>query len=261
MDNYPEEYSKEAYITWHVQHVEPDIDLQVELTKIMDELKESSKERLSNLADLLYRIHSFHLLAKKTGKEDISDSDTDIQLTEAIQTEAYENLFKSVDSLIDKLWRKNKTRNEDTYITTKNIKHEIGDLVRSSVVTSTFSYAEHLATAIGLWKELIKELEVKEDDYSDIDCIMSQEEAKMENGYFAYHLDIRYKDDLRVEIQIYSKLSEIWRHLSHKLYEKIRLGEDVMWGHGAAASRLVSLGHLLHLAECEVQYLKEEMSK
>ena len=111
MSNYPEEFSKEAYITWHAEHAEPGIDLQGELTKIVYELKESSKTRLIKLAELLSRIHSFHLLAKKTNKEDVSDSETEIQLIYAVQTEAYENLFKSVDSLINKLWRKNKTKN------------------------------------------------------------------------------------------------------------------------------------------------------
>jgi ppGpp synthetase/RelA/SpoT-type nucleotidyltranferase len=109
--------------------------------------------------------------------------------------------------------------------------------------------------------DIIEQANIDNADFQDIQKISPKEEAKMANGYFAYHVDVLYKDGLRIEIQIFSKMSEIWRHLSHKLYEKVRLGEDVKWGHGTAASRLVSLGHLLHLAECEVEFLKSSMQR
>ncbi|OIN05952.1 hypothetical protein BFS86_20010 [Shewanella algae] len=259
MADFPTEYSKQAYINWHNEYVEPEKNLEKELNALMDTLKETSRARLAKLADLFSRIHAFHLLAKKAQNEDVSDSETDIKLIDAVKTENYDNLFKSVDSILDKLWRKNKGREAGSYVTIDSIKSEIGDLVRSSIVTSTFSYATHYANSVRIWRELIGELQISVVDYSDIEEIITQEEAKIDKGYFAYHLEIRYSDGLRVEMQIYSKLSEIWRHLSHKLYEKVRLGEEVTWGHGAAASRLVSLGHLLHLAECEVQHLKGSM--
>lgn len=259
METYPQEFNKQTYIDWHNKHISPGQNLVSELNTLLEELQEGQRERLTKLAELLSRIHSFHLLSKKAQKEDISDSDTEIQLEESLRTEKYENLFKSIDSIIDKLWRKNKDREVGQYITTENIKNEIGDLIRTSLITSTFSYAESFTNTIGIWREIINELQLNEKDYSDISAIEAQEEAKMQNGYFAYHLDVIYEDGIRVEIQVYSRLSEIWRHLSHKLYEKVRLGEDVAWGHGTAASRLVSLGHLLHLAECEVEYLKSEM--
>lgn len=257
MEAYPQEFDKQKYIDWHNKNIEPGKDLLSELGVLLKALKNEQRERLTKLAELLSRMHSFHLLAKKVQKEDISDSDTEIQLEECLRTdEKYENLYKSIDSIIDKLWRKNKERTSGQYITIDNIKTEIGDLIRTSLITSTFSYAESFTNSIGSWREIIKEIQLNEQDYSDISSIEAQEEAKMQNGYFAYHLDVLYKDGLRVEIQVYSRLSEIWRHLSHKLYDKVRLGEDVDWGHGTAASRLVSLGHLLHLAECEVEYLK-----
>ena len=141
------------------------------------------------------------------------------------------------------------------------MKTEIGDLVRTSIVTSTFAYAESFSSAMVYWKDIAEQAKINPLDYQDIKTISTKEEAKMANGYFAHHIDVLYADGLRVEIQIYSKMSEIWRHLSHKLYEKSRIGENVKWGHGTAASRLVSLGHLLHLAECEVEYLKTSMER
>ncbi|ENO0728343.1 hypothetical protein MHM95_05565 [Pseudoalteromonas sp. CnMc7-15] len=260
MDNYPQEYSMASYIQWHDRNVEPGKSLNDELDLLLSELKDNNKDRLGKLADLLSRIHSFHLLASKMKREDVSDCETQIQLQDRL-LQNYDSLFKTKESIIDKLWRKNKGVKLEDCITSQNIKQSLGDLVRTSIVTSTFSYAENLASSIGLWKDLVAELRIDESDYADIASIETQQEAKMDNGYFAYHLDVKYTDGLRVEVQIYSKLSEVWRHLSHKLYEKIRLGEDVNWGHGAAASRIVSLGHLLHLAECEVQYLKNTIEK
>lgn len=260
MSGYPQEYSKVQYIKWHEQNIEKDISLESEIDNILIKLKEQNKDRLVKLAELLSRTHSFLLLASRMKKEDISDCNTEIQLQENLH-QNYDLLFKSKESILDKMWRKNKEREMGDEITTKNIKDEMGDLIRSSIVTSTFAYADNLASSISLWKDLIDELKLDKNDYKDLVSIDTQQEAKMDKGYFAYHLDVRYSDGLRIEIQIYSKLSQIWRNLSHKLYEKIRLGEDVKWAHGAAAARLVSLGHLLHLAECEVQHLKQNISK
>ncbi|MCF3126353.1 hypothetical protein LRQ09_03040 [Acinetobacter soli] len=259
MSEYPQEYNQAQYIKWHEQYIEKDISLENEIDNILLNLKEQNKDRLAKLAELLSRTHSFLLLASRMKKEDVSDCNTEIQLQENLH-QNYDLLFKSKESILDKMWRKNKDRKQGNEITTTNIKDEMGDLIRSSIVTSTFAYADNLASSIGLWEELIDTLQLNKDHYQDLLSIDTQHEAKMDKGYFAYHLDVRYKDGLRVEIQIYSKLSQVWRSLSHKLYEKVRLGEDVKWGHGAAASRLVSLGHLLHLAECEVQHLKSTIS-
>ncbi|WP_312165408.1 hypothetical protein [Massilia timonae] len=259
MGSFPKVYNRDTYIDWHNRNIEPSKDIIVEIDKLLISLKDEQKTRLENLAQLLSRIDSFNLLSRRSQKKDISDSQTDILLEKALRPEGYDLLFKSSDSILDKLWRKNKERTPSNYVTSENIKNEIGDLIRTSVVTSTFEYAEQFANSVLIWESLIKEFNLDQAAYADIEKIESQEEAKMQNGYFAYHLNIRYSDGIRIEVQIYSRLSQIWRHLSHRLYERVRLGNDVSWGHGTAASRLVSLGHLLHLAECEVEYLKETM--
>lgn len=259
MSIFPEVFNKEAYVSWHNEVVEPDKNLTVELENLVTVLKEEYTERLNSLAELLDRVHAFQLVSMKTNQEDVSDADTEILLAGTLRSGNLESLVKSVDSIIDKLWRKNKNRESNNYITTENIKSEIGDLIRSSIVTSSFTYAHKFANSMKVWRELIEMLSLNADNYANIISIETQEEAKMSNGYFAYHLDVKYNDGLRVEIQVYSKLSEIWRHLSHKLYEKVRIGDEVTWGYGSVASRLVSLGHLLHLAECEVQHLKSNI--
>ncbi|MFX5626998.1 hypothetical protein ABTD72_01850 [Acinetobacter baumannii] len=260
MHNIPQEFTKANYVAWHNSCIEPGKDLIFEINKLLDLLKERENNRLKNLAELLTRLDSFNLLALRAHQQDISDASTEILLEESLRPEKYNQLFKSPDSIIEKLWRKNKSRSPGNFITTENLTSEIGDLIRTSVITSTFEYAKRYAETILIWKDLIPNLPGLEfSNFSDIEKIESQQEVKMQNGYFAYHIDIFYNDGIRIEVQIFSRLSQIWRHLSHKLYEKERVGEKAQWGHGSVASRLVSLGHLLHLAECEVEYLKKTM--
>ncbi|WP_089606279.1 hypothetical protein [Acinetobacter piscicola] len=257
MSNFPEDFKKAIYVEWHNQNIEPNKQLCDEIDSLLNKLKHDQKTRLNNLAQLLSAIDTFIRLSNLSKKKDISDIKTEILLENAIHPENYNNLFKSQDSIIEKLWRKNKGRLPENYITSENIQSHIGDLIRTSIVTSTFEYASEFASTILIWRDLVENFKnIDESLYTDIEKIESKEEVKMQNGYFAYHLDVHYTDGIRIEIQIYSRLSQIWRHLSHKLYEKVRIGEDVTWGHGTMASRLVSLGHLLHLAECEVEYLK-----
>ncbi|HCD2293916.1 TPA: hypothetical protein NBK09_005315, partial [Klebsiella pneumoniae] len=119
--------------------------------------------------------------------------------------------------------------------------------------------ANDFSKALPNWKQKFQLNGIALDDFSNIREIKVEQEAKMASGYFAYHADVIYNDGIHVEIQIYSQLNEVWRGLSHKLYEKTRLQQDVEYGHGTSASRLVSLGHLLHLAECEAERLQSDL--
>jgi ppGpp synthetase/RelA/SpoT-type nucleotidyltranferase len=83
---------------------------------------------------------------------------------------------------------------------------------------------------------------------------------KMASGYFAYHGQVDFASGLIIEIQIYSSLMKSWRKLSHKLYEKARVRTKAkQLDYGTTETRLISLGHLLHLAECELTRLDNEL--
>ena len=196
--------------------------------------------------------------SKKTNNEDTSSLHCEILLEQQLESD-YNSIFKSTDSIIDKLWRKNKDESPDSYITTENFNYRIKDLIRSSVIVSTQSYAKDLSTALSDWKNKLEINDISTGEYNDIFEIVVEHEAKMASGYFAYHIDVVYDDNTHIELQIYSQLNNVWRNLSHKLYEKTRLNQDVTHGHGTVASRLVSLGHLLHLAECEAERLRSDL--
>jgi ppGpp synthetase/RelA/SpoT-type nucleotidyltranferase len=84
---------------------------------------------------------------------------------------------------------------------------------------------------------------------------------KMASGYFAYHGLIRFSSGHVVEVQIYSALMSEWRKLSHLLYERVRVEPITQHEFGSKETRLISLGHALHLAECEIQRLSHEIDR
>lgn len=254
--SYPQSYDFDQYVRWHEKNITEDISLVYKLNQLRDSLKEK-RERLQNLSELLSKLHTVLIRAKQTDGQDISILKCDIQLEEQLANEYYDHIFKSVNSIVDKLWRKNKDRSE--YIRLDNIQKEIKDLVRSSVVVSSQSYARDFSQAVKDWRQKLEINEIPLENYNDITVISVEQEAKMASGYFAYHVDVVYNDGMHIEIQIYSQLNEVWRKLSHKLYEKTRLSNHIEYGHGTSASRLVSLGHLLHLAECEAERLQGDL--
>ena len=254
--NCPIPYNFDQYVAWHNQIVEPDMNIIDELTILMNSLKQN-RDRFEKLAQLLDHLNTVLLRAKRTADVDVSSYKCEILLDTQLSTGKYDDIFKSTTSIIDKLWRKN--RNTTNYVKTTNIKENIKDLARSSVILSTHKFANDFSKALPNWREKLGWNHVALDDFSNIIEIKVEQEAKMASGYFAYHADVIYDDGFHVEIQIYSQLNEVWRGLSHKLYEKTRLQQDVEYGHGTSASRLVSLGHLLHLAECEAERLQKEL--
>lgn len=254
--NYPNTYSFNSYVDWHENTIESDNDLVQKLNQHMELLKQNT-DRLLYLSQLLDKINTVLLRAKQTNGEDIELFNCNILLQAQILPYRYHEIFKSIESIVDKLWRKNKDTTD--YITVENINSRIKDLIRSSVIVSTHSYAKDFSRTLNDWRRVFEINSIAPDDYQDISEIIVEQEAKMASGYFAYHVDVVYNDGVHVEIQIYSQLNEIWRSLSHKLYEKTRLQQNVEHGHGTSASRLVSLGHLLHLAECEAERLHDDL--
>lgn len=254
----PNPYNFEHYVAWHNQVVEPETNIIDELTVLMNSLKQN-RDRFEKLAQLLDHLNTVLLRAKQTADVDVSSYKCEILLSTQLSTGKYDDIFKSHNSIIDKLWRKN--RNTTNYVKTTNIKENIKDLARSSVILSTHKFANDFSKALPNWRQKLELNHIALDDFANISEIKVEQEAKMASGYFAYHADVIYVDGFHVEIQIYSQLNEVWRGLSHKLYEKTRLQQDVEYGHGTSASRLVSLGHLLHLAECEAERLQRDLEQ
>lgn len=252
---FPSSYNESQYVAWHEKNIKADTNLRESISQLRAELHSSCEARLDELFKLFKEIESVQKFSLDEN-DDTYGIDWPV-ISPRKNPENYDILFKSNASILEKMWRKNSNIHNDDYVKIENIKSRIGDLVRTSIVFSTLSHAQKFTQIAKNWARLAEEKSLRPAGLSDIRIA---EEAKMENGYFAYHIDVVY-DDLRIEVQVFSKLAETWRHLSHKMYELDRIGKGKKKGYNTVASRLISLGHLLHIAECEAEEIKAEISK
>jgi len=84
-------------------------------------------------------------------------------------------------------------------------------------------------------------------------------ELKMASGYFAYHCYFHFKEGFIVEMQIFSELSNYCRKLSHHIYEKLRDEAKEDFKFNDVESRMIAMGHLLYLADCELHNIEIEL--
>lgn len=262
MPEFPQTFSKDLYISWHNKTVPEDADIVDRLNDLRSDLKNSSPSSLAALSQLLTQIKAFTEKECKVRFKGISQGQFSVptaQFSPQPNNKGFDLLFKSADSILEKLWRKNLKRSTN-FASLSNLEEEITDLVRTSVVAPTLGHARLFAERLENWGDIVDAPDI-EQHLSEIDRVDVDMEAKLASGYFAYHSNVHFKSGLCIEVQIYSQLSEAWRSISHRLYETTRLKESLVTGAGSAEARLVSLGHLLHLAECELDRLAIDFTR
>lgn len=253
-------YNKNTYLHWHNQEVENGESFEDFVSSFRSELKSASASKLESLAQLLIQIKQRTEPECKLQSKGMLSGEFELptkQFTEHPSREGYDLLFKSVDSIIEKCWRKN-AKLKDSFVSSQNIRSEITDLIRTSVICPTLLHAKMFAERLEAWKDFIPPEDVDQ-HFSEIQKIVVDKEAKPASGYFAYHALVYFIDGLAIEVQFYSQLSSAWRNMSHKLYENTRIGASAFIAPGSPESRLISLGHMLHLAECELERLADEL--
>ena len=257
-----ESFDKDRYLEWHRTNVDMDIDFEEKLNGYRDNLKTSSTTKLETLGQLLSQIKSLTEPECKLQSKGFMSGEFELPtkyFTEKSSKQGFDLLFKSTGSIIEKCWRKNATRN-DGFVGINNINNEITDLIRTSVISPTLLHAKMFSERLEAWKDFIPSDAIKE-HFSEIKEVKVDKEAKPASGYFAYHCLVYFNDGLAIEVQVYSLLSSAWRNISHKLYEKTRAGSPGYLAPGSPESRLISLGHMLHLAECELDRLINDLQE
>jgi len=169
-------------------------------------------------------------------------------------------LSKSLDSLVNKAYRKNILNNDQFpdpprsgWITPENWFRNTNDIIRTSL---TVKYLDGVAF-------IISELEELSFQYGyDFD---SSFEAR-EEGYYAAHSgikipfsipDMQFSPEditLNIEIQVTTQIQEIIKTLLHKHYEENRrviIPEDYKWQWDYQSPEFTSnyLGHIIHYVE------------
>lgn len=259
MSSIPASYDKESYLEWHRGHVEEGVDLETEVINMRNQLASSLAESLIQLGQLLVLIKARTEPECKIKTNHLITASIDVCIDNFTKGTHEKKLFKSVDSIIEKIWRKNST-SEGNMIKAVDIPHRITDLIRTSVICPTLYHAKEYALRLKNWRIYTQDgVDADATDFSSIQDISIDEEAKPSSGYFAYHCQVTLAGGNSVEVQIYSSLSDVWRSISHRLYEKTRIGVTPCLAPGSSEARLISLGHLLHLAENEFDRLMQEL--
>lgn len=255
----PTPFSVQTYVDWHNAQVAADAPLVDNVTAARTALKADANSDLKLLSQILtymfvYSKNEF----KHQHNMDVSyTTGLAASLVATATAQQYESLFKSVESIINKMWRKAKAA---PTVTMANLLSQITDLIRTDVRTETLQGAQFLATRMKDLRNFIYDDELRNLYDDRVESCICEPEMKMESGYFAYHALIRFKAGYAVEVQIYSAFMAEWRKLSHRLYEQVRIAPIDQHEYGTKETRLVSLGHMLHLAECEIERLSEEMN-
>ena len=243
--NFPQKYHSADYVKWHHFKEPNDVDLPLKIDNLQDELEKSSAENLKLLQEVFEYFFEYAKTEYKTSKNE----ETTYQAADKID-------YKKTSSIINKLWRNFK--NKSKFIPLANIKSEITDLIRTEIVGDTLTSCRFLAERLKIKNIHNKNLKTKCEKV--IKDISFEPEMKMASGYFAYHILVHFADGITIEVQIYSAIIKKWRDLSHTLYEIVR-DSPIDHDFGSKESRLISLGHLFHLAECEIERLQEDFNK
>ena len=249
---YPTKYSERAYVKWHEWCYPADAPLRARVDSRIRELKKRSRKSLEALGHLLSNLADHSQRECGITTKGLLVGEFDIPIVKLLGAPGtYGDIFKSVDSTIEKMWRSNgPVRPKHGFLRPHNLTSRMGDLVRTSVVAPTFYHARDFSRRLPAWRTHFKSPEIRE-HYSLVGEFAVDNEAKWANGYFAYHAQASFTRGLIVEIQVYSRMSSAWRVVSHHIYEKTRLGDKLPTELDSPESRFISLGHLLHLADCQ----------
>lgn len=253
MSRPPPSFDPRSYVAWHEGEVPADAPLFDKLTNLRNELISEAPTRFEQLGQLLTHTARFSRTEARL-RTKLLPSAYIVPTEELKAPSSAPTTFKSVTSIVDKLWRKNRSGPNVTLV---NIRSEITDLVRVSVIAPTQFHVGIFGDRLRLWDELISDSERKS-YLAGILSVRVDAEAKLASGYFAHHALVTFDDGYVVEVQVHSTLAAAWRELSHHAYERARLGLDEGASFGGPSTRLVSLGHLLHLAECELERIAFE---
>src|SRR5262249_3314115 len=141
-------FDPETYLAWHDAKFPEDAPAKDRLAKLRAELVAGSRDQLTVLAVLAQVLTSaaghcpgeYQLAAK-------APTDYDIPLSAALRGKpspaAYDLLFKSTASIINKLWRKNRNSSPEVHL--GNLADHIKDLVRTDIAATTLDSARFMA--------------------------------------------------------------------------------------------------------------------
>lgn len=172
-----------------------------------------------------------------------------------------DNFVKSTNSVLDKYWREVRglLKDKKKPISFGKFLRNINDFVRFSIKADTLAIAEAFSKEIVQIPKLASNPVIEKFNKMYLADVRVDHELKMASGYFAYHCYFHFKEGFIVEMQIFSELSNYWRKISHHIYEKLRDKPKEDFRFNDVESRMIAMGHLLYLADCELNKIENEL--
>jgi len=263
--NLPEKFEIETFEIWYNKTHGTQIDLIKEVEHIQDQISESFTRKyieddrdMSDWKKLMSFIDNSMEIVRASNKELNYSLIPDKQINN--NGDFIRFYMKSTKSIINKMWRKCKDVKPEESIKIEEIKDKINDLVRFSIRTNTLKFSQNVAEVFrNIYENPPTHIQSFFKDH--ISSLNIDEEIKTESGYFAYHIYFKFISGYTVEVQVYSILCDTWRNLSHQIYDTVRDLDKTKYKFNDIKSRVVSIGHLLYLADCELYNLEEENKK
>jgi ppGpp synthetase/RelA/SpoT-type nucleotidyltranferase len=252
--SYPSKFDKELYINWHKEHLE-DINIINDIEKTQDEISDFFFDNDKKILLGLFQFINEVIRISKIRRQNINFEIVPEQPKNIVEFKR--KYLKTTDSIINKLWRKNQ---QEPKIKMSNLKDYIKDLIRFSIKVDSLKSAETIANILSDKSILVdNSTDCKNLFESNLEKIAVDNEMKMSSGYFAYHCYFHFQNSCIVEIQLFSELSNYWRKMSHNIYEQVRISDNENMKFNDINSRVISIGHMLYLAECELYNIENEL--
>ena len=167
MNDIPEAYDRASYLEWHNTHLENGRDLENSVTVLRESLRSGLRAQVEQLGQLLLFIKERTEPECRLITGGLVVSSIEINIDDFTSDEARginERLLKSADSIIQKIWRKNRAAAKP-YVTSHNISDHIFDLVRTSVVCPTLFHAKEFAKRLKNWENIHWQMKMKRTDF------------------------------------------------------------------------------------------------
>lgn len=251
----PQTYDKDIYVRWHEDEFEVGSNVYSSLSEFQERVAnyffDEDKKQLFTLFQFINEVLRISEIRRSNIDSNILPEKPKNKI------EFKQKYLKQSDSIVNKFWRKNRNILD---VKTSSFHLQLKDLIRFSIKVDSLMSAETIAKVLSNKELLIKHSkDCREYFECELDKVEIDNEMKMSSGYFAYHCYLYFKKSFIVEIQIFSELSNFWRKMSHKIYDKVRLQDEQTYKFNDINSRMISIGHLLYLAECELASIEKEM--
>src|SRR3569832_2288454 len=131
MSSPPATYDQASYVAWHEHEISSDAPLLERLAQLREDLVREAPARFTQLGQLLSQIARYAKVEAKLRTRSLLSGEFVVPTDELAKKSGFNaTTFKSPASILDKMWRKNRS---GPVVSLVNLRSEMTDLVRVSV--------------------------------------------------------------------------------------------------------------------------------